>query len=145
MTERLAKSPGERKDQYETVVIGSGYGGAITAARLAERGLPVCLLERGREWQPGEFPDTLAGLAGSVRNKHHPLGYVDYYLCQEIDVLKGSGLGGTSLINANVALRPDPDLFEDPRWPRLYRGLAASGELWRYYQRAEEMLRVRPH
>jgi cholesterol oxidase len=143
--ERLSKSPESLGNEYETVVVGSGYGGAITAARLAERGLRVCILERGQEWQPGEFPDTLMGLAGSVRNKSHPLGYVDYYFCQDIDVLKGSGLGGTSLINANVALRPDPELFEDPRWPRLYRDLAASGELWRYYQKAEEMLRVRPH
>jgi cholesterol oxidase len=143
--ERISKSPEELRGEYETVVIGSGYGGAITAARLAERGLPVCLLERGREWHPGDFPDTLAGLAGSARNKKNPLGYVDYYFCKDIDVLKGSGLGGTSLINANVALRPDPELFEDPRWPRLYRDLAASGEIWKYYQRAEEMLRVKPH
>jgi cholesterol oxidase len=145
MPQNLASSTGELKEEYATVVIGSGYGGSITAARLAERGLPVCLLERGREWHPGDFPDTLRGLAGSVRSKKRPLGYVDYYFCKDIDVLKGSGLGGTSLINANVALRPDPELFDDISWPKLYRDLAASGEIWKYYQRAEEMLRVRPH
>lgn len=145
MSESLANDSGQLKDQFETVVVGSGYGGAITAARLAERGLPVCLLERGREWHPGDFPDTLRGLAGSVRNKKHPLGYVDYYFCKDIDVLKGSGLGGTSLINANVALRPDAEVFDDPRWPKLYRDLADSGKIWDFYQRAEDMLRVRPH
>ena len=52
-------SPGAR---FDVVVIGSGYGGAITAARLAER-LPddrtICVLERGKEWAPGSFPTTL--------------------------------------------------------------------------------------
>ena len=131
--------------EYATIVVGSGYGGAITAARLAERGLPVCLLERGKEWHPGDFPDTLRGLGGAVRNKNQPLGYVDYYFCDGIDVLKGSGLGGTSLINANVALRPDAELFDDPRWPKAYQDMAASGAIWKYYEKAEEMLRVRPH
>jgi cholesterol oxidase len=145
MSEPLANNSGQLKDEYATVVVGSGYGGAITAARLAERGLPVCLLERGREWHPGDFPDSLRGLAGSIRGKKRPLGYLDYYLCKDIDVLKGSGLGGTSLVNANVALRPDPELFDDPRWPKLYRDLADSGQIWDYYQRAEDMLRARPH
>lgn len=144
MTEILS-NPGELRDDYSTVVIGSGYGGAITAARLAERGLPVCLLERGKEWRIGEFPDEFKELAANVRNKKHPLGLLDYYLCRDIDVLKGNGLGGTSLVNANVAIRPDPELFVDERWPSVYRDLAASGDLWRYYERAERMLRVRPH
>jgi len=145
MSEPLANPSGGLKDTYATVVIGSGYGGAITAARLAERGLPVCLLERGREWHPGDFPDTLRGLAGSVRSKKRPLGYVDYYFCQALDVLKASGLGGTSLMNANVALRPDVELFAEKSWPKLYRDLAAAGAIWKYYQKAEEMLRVGPH
>lgn len=145
MGDSLANNSGQLKDEYATVVVGSGYGGAITAARLAERGLPVCLLERGREWQVGEFPDTFKEIAGSVRNKKHPLGLIDYYFCKDIDVLKGSGLGGTSLINANVALRPDADLFDDPRWPKLYRDLADSEQIWNYYKRAEGMLRVGPH
>jgi cholesterol oxidase len=145
MNAALANPSGELKEEYATVVVGSGYGGAVTAARLAERGLPVCLLERGREWRVGEFPDTFREIAGSVRNKKRPLGLLDYYFCQDIDVIKGSGLGGTSLINANAALRPDADLFDDRRWPKLYRDLADSGQLWGYYQRAEDMLRVKPH
>src|SRR5258708_4856223 len=101
MSEPLANSSGQLRSEYETIVVGSGYGGAITAARLAESGRPVCLLERGREWIPGDFPDTGEKLAGAVRRKGNPLGLLDYYLCKDIDVLKGSGLGGTSLVNAN--------------------------------------------
>lgn len=145
MAATLASAPGELKDDYRTVVIGSGYGGAITAARLAERGQPVCLLERGREFAVGDFPDTGAALAGNLRSSKRPLGLFDYYLMRDIDVLKGCGLGGTSLVNANVALRPDPEVFADLRWPAVYRRLAASGQLWPYYEKAERMLRVGPH
>lgn len=144
MSELLANFSGNLQAEYATVVVGSGYGGAITAARLAERGQPVCLLERGREFPIGSFPDTGKDLAGNLRGSKRPLGLFDYYLMRDIDVLKGCGLGGTSLVNANVALRPDPEVFADPRWPRIYRDLAGSGELAKYYQKAEEMLRVRP-
>ena len=143
--QQLSTSSDVLGSEYQTVVIGSGYGSAITAARLAERGMPVCVLERGKEWHPGDFPDTLRGLGGAARTKGNPLGYVDYYFCDGIDVLKGSGLGGTSLINANVALRPDADLFDDPRWPKVYQDLASSGAIWQYYQKAEQMLRINPH
>ena len=45
-------------EQYDVVVVGSGYGGAISASRLARAGLKVCLLERGDERQPGDFPES---------------------------------------------------------------------------------------
>ncbi|NJL26681.1 MAG: GMC family oxidoreductase [Thermoanaerobaculia bacterium] len=131
--------------EYPIVVIGSGYGGAITAARLAERGYQVALLERGREWPLGDFPDTFGAISKSLLRPGNPLGLIDYRAYHDIDVLKGNGLGGTSLINLSVAFRPDPELFDDPRWPRMYRDLATSGEIWRYYSAAERMLRVGPH
>ena len=46
------------KPFYDVVVIGSGYGGSIAASRLARAGLKVCLLERGKEYQPGDYPDN---------------------------------------------------------------------------------------
>jgi cholesterol oxidase len=55
---RLSFPVEDLKDHYEVVVIGSGDGGAIAASRLARAGRQVCLRERGREWQPGEYPDT---------------------------------------------------------------------------------------
>ncbi|MEM7354576.1 MAG: GMC family oxidoreductase [Acidobacteriota bacterium] len=145
MWERLSNSAGQLKDEYQTVIVGSGYGGSVIAARLAEQGHSVCLLERGKEWQPGDFPDSFKELAGNVRSKGNPLALIDYYLCDDIDVLKGNGLGGTSLLNLNVAYRPDREFFEDPRWPSTYRGLGDSGEIWKYYQRAESVLRPNHH
>lgn len=145
MWERISSASGQLRDEYETVVVGSGYGGSIVAARLAERGHSVCLFERGKEWQPGDFPDRFKDLAGNFRSKKNPLGLVDYYACEDIDVLKGNGLGGTSLLNLNVAFRPDRELFDDPRWPKVYRDLAASGGIWEYYSRAEEVLAPNHH
>ncbi len=145
MTRLLSDASGALRDEYSTVIIGSGYGGAISAARLAEKGHSVCVLERGKEWEVGEFPDTFVEIAKSPRLKSNPLGLIDYYLCKDIDVLKGSGLGGGSLINLNVAFRPDQEFFDDPRWPKVYRDLAESGEIWNFYQRAEEMMRANPH
>ena len=145
MWERLSDSTGRLEDEYEVVVVGSGYGGSVIAARLAEQGRSVCLLERGKEWQPGDFPDTFKELSGNIRTKNNPLALIDYYLCEDIDVLKGNGLGGTSLINLNVAYRPDREFFEDPRWPKTYRDLGDSGEIWKYYRRAESVLSPNHH
>ncbi|HEY6340518.1 MAG TPA: NAD(P)-binding protein [Bryobacteraceae bacterium] len=55
---RLSSSIQNLKSHYFAVVIGSGYGGAIAASRLTRAGQQVCVLERGREFQPGEYPDT---------------------------------------------------------------------------------------
>jgi cholesterol oxidase len=68
----LATHWGDRQAKYDVVVIGSGYGGAITAARLSNVArnpkLSVCLLERGQEWPVGQFPDGLAGVLGNAYN-----------------------------------------------------------------------------
>ena len=58
MIPTLSSPIGELRDHYEVVVVGSGYGGGIAASRLARAGRDVCLLERGKELRPGEYPDT---------------------------------------------------------------------------------------
>ena len=68
---------------YDVIIIGSGYGGAITAARLANAEWPsekpsICVLERGREWLPGHFPDNLIDGAGALRSPLNPLGLYDF-------------------------------------------------------------------
>ena len=64
---RIALPLDDLKPHYDVVVIGSGYGGAISASRLARAGRSVCLLERGREIVPGEFPDALHELVGETQ------------------------------------------------------------------------------
>jgi cholesterol oxidase len=106
----LSNNWNQRRKKYDFVVVGSGYGGAIMAARLsaASPKKSVCILERGREWPVGKFPDTLTEVAAAVRNPlTNPLGLYDFLSFSDISVIQGSGLGGTSLINGNVAVTPD--------------------------------------
>lgn len=119
---RLSKSLAELKDHYAVVVVGSGYGGSIAASRLARAGKSVCLLERGKEIQPGEFPRTLPEGAKEMQidvpgRLAKPDGsrtaLYDFRMNDDINVFVGCGLGGTSLVNANVALTPEKRVFED--------------------------------
>jgi cholesterol oxidase len=134
-----------RKQFYDFVVIGSGYGGAITAARIATANLnpkpSLCILERGREWPVGTFPDTVDGVLGAARNNLNPLGLYEFLNYQDISVIKGSGLGGTSLINANVAIVPDREIFERVGWPASIKYDA----ILPYYERAKAVLAATPH
>jgi len=140
----MLSSPGGRlRSSYDVVVIGSGYGGAIAASRFARAGRSVCVLERGRERHPGEFPQTLSQGARELqiltRSRHlgSQTALFDLRLDDEANVLVGCGLGGTSLINANVALRPRPDVLADARWPAALR---IPGALDPYLARAEQWL-----
>ena len=150
----LANHWGDRRPQgYDVVVVGSGYGGAITAARIANAALTpklsVCLLERGQEWPVGNFPDSLPALLANTYNPAlNRLGLYEFDAFQDIAVIKGSGLGGTSLVNANVAIRPEPDVFD--AWPSALRQAAKIGEtlpgsLWDYYKKAEVTLDISSH
>jgi cholesterol oxidase len=135
------ESLGER---YDTLVVGSGYGGGIAACRLARAGCKVCVLERGRELQPGEYPNDTLGIVQEVQIDAVPLrlgspqALFDLRVYDDINVAVGCGLGGTSLINAGIALRPDPRVLQDRRWAAQLQD-AAGLEV--YFQRAEAMLR----
>src|ERR1700758_1122070 len=142
----LSKEWNKRKEKYDFIVIGSGYGGAIMAARIS--GAPVnpkktvCILERGKEWPVGTFPDTLPKVTESARNPiTNPLGLYEFLTFPDISVVKGSGLGGTSLVNANVAIVPDEEVFKQIAWPRTI----TLSELQHYYDSAMHMLAARAH
>jgi cholesterol oxidase len=135
----------EMQEKVAVVVIGSGYGGSIAASRLARAGQEVCLLERGRELWPGEYPDSELELAKETQF-NTPQGHVglktalnEYHINEDMLVLVGCGLGGTSLINGNVALRADPRVFEHPDWPQPFREDVPT-LLTHGYEMAEKML-----
>lgn len=121
--QRLASSLRLIGPDYDAVVVGSGYGGGVAAARLARAGKRVAVLERGREIPVGEFPRQFSDLrndlqlSGRQTQLGSPTGLYDVRLGDDIHVLVGCGLGGGSLINAGVALRPDARVFQDPAWP----------------------------
>ena len=128
---------------YDVVVVGSGYGGGVTACRLARAKQRVCVLERGREVPVGSFPSRLPELRRELqvndgkKRSGSATGLYDVRIGADINVVVGCGLGGGSLINAGVALRPDPRVFADGTWPDAIRtdGLLDTG-----FERAAGML-----
>ncbi len=122
---------------YDAIVVGSGFGGGITACRLAEQGWRVCVLERGRRFGAGDFPDRLAQFPHALWHpRRNPGGMFDVRIMRDVAVVTGAGVGGGSLVYANVQL-PAPDaIFDDPAWPHVIDG----GELDRFYTRTEEAL-----
>ena len=146
---RLSSSIDNIKAHYSVVVVGSGYGGGIAASRMARAGQQVCVLERGKEFQPGEYPDTQLAAASEMQTDL-PAGHIgsrtglyDMRVNDGINVFLGCGLGGTSLVNANVSLRAEPRVFDDPRWPQEVRD--DYPRLEEGYRRAEEMLKPTPY
>ncbi len=119
----------------DVLIVGSGYGGAIAAARLAgaknERGEParVWVLERGKEYLPGMFPPRLADLAGHVRfstegetcPRGEREGLFDVRVGADVSAVVANGLGGGSLINAGVMAEPVDEVFLRPEWPEAIR------------------------
>ena len=130
---------------YDAVVVGSGYGAGVAASRLARMGFSVCILERGREYAPGQFPNSLSSATGEFQAElpwHRVgsrLGLFDLRVNRDISVMVGCGVGGTSLINGNVMLKPDRRILQDASWPRQLRGDVDS-LLQEGYRRAERML-----
>ncbi|MEZ5852129.1 MAG: GMC family oxidoreductase [Hyphomicrobiaceae bacterium] len=146
--QRLALPIERIKPSYDVVIVGSGYGGGVAAARLAKAGFSVCVLERGREFVTGEFPARFPEMrsAFQVTTKRvrtgSPAAIFDVRIGEDMHVLVGCGLGGGSLVNAGVALRPDDRVFGDPVWPGQIRqdGLLEEG-----FRRAQRWLRPAEH
>jgi cholesterol oxidase len=99
-------------DHFDAVVIGSGFGGSVVAYRLAEQGRSVLILERGQPHPPGTFPRSPHALRGSFWDPSAGLyGMFDVWTFDHLDAVVASGLGGGSLIYANVMLRKDEATF----------------------------------
>jgi cholesterol oxidase len=144
---------------YKAVVIGSGFGGAITGCRLAKKwdGGRVLIFERGKRYPMGSFPRkphdfayNFWAIAGErVRRPPHlrrlvdrgveSHGIFDVRNYRHMDVVVGAGLGGGSLIYANVFMIPPDEIF-DARWPDSCK----KKNLLPYYAVAKEVLGSRP-
>lgn len=140
------------KNQYDVVVIGSGYGGGVAASRMARAGQSVCLLERGQERWPGEYPSGFADamkqmhvsgdfapgfLKGSMVETGDPTGLYHLIVGKGQNAFVGNGLGGTSLLNANIFLEADDGTMGLDVWPE---DLRKPGALKTYYDRAAGVL-----
>ncbi len=104
---------------FDVIVIGSGFGGAITACRLAEKGYKrILILERGRRWDRTTYPRRPED--PWVWNHEHPEsenGWLDLRVFEHMSIAQGAGVGGGSLIYANISCEPRPDIFQNG-WPK---------------------------
>jgi cholesterol oxidase len=147
---RAARHARSGKADFDILIIGSGYGGAVCAARLAAQrrpGVKIGLLERGREWVPGTFPDRLSSFNPLLPFSRRPswlreqlsanrLGLFGFHE-GDVQVVVGSGLGGSSLTNCAVVLETDEDVFRQAAWPEELR---SKDVLRPYYALAKRML-----
>jgi cholesterol oxidase len=136
-------------EHADVVIIGSGFGGSVSACRLAQGGLSVVVLERGNSYPPDSFPRTPAQMS---RAFWHPAaglyGMFDVWRFSGCDSVVSSGLGGGSLIYANVMLRKDEHWFvqDDPlphggyeTWP------VTRADLDPHYDAVDAMLNPTPY
>ncbi|HSP72537.1 MAG TPA: FAD-dependent oxidoreductase, partial [Gaiellaceae bacterium] len=119
---------------FDVLVVGSGFGGSVAALRLAEKGYRVGVLEAGRRFGPEDFPKT----SWRVRRflwapKLGCRGIQRLTLLRDVLVLSGTGVGGGSLVYANVLWEPPAEVWPDPSW---------AEELAPYYALARRMLGV---
>lgn len=138
---------------YEAIVIGSGFGGSINTCRLSKKWLgKVMLLERGKRYPLGAFPRSPHDMANNFWNlppekRSRPKniaskethGMFDIRNFDHIDAVVGAGLGGGSLIYANVFLQPPDEVF-DHTWPETSK----KDALQPYYAVSKEVLGARP-
>lgn len=159
ISECIGQQPVET--DFDVIVIGSGYGGAIAAARwaAARPNARICLLERGREWLPGMYPATFSQSQDQIQlhtdgdnqcSLGSPSALFDMRVNEDVSALVGCGLGGTSLINANVALEARHSVFTKKRgdngafeWPVVFRENPRL--LDPYYQRSRQQLGSQPY
>jgi cholesterol oxidase len=127
---------GLTKESYEAIVVGTGFGGAVAACRLAQAGVDVAVLERGTRFPLGAFPRV--GRRADRMSWHHG-GPYDVRPLNDVLVVQAAGYGGGSLIYANVQMRPPADAFEDG-WPQGYTSTALDP----YFDLVAHMLDITP-
>lgn len=122
------------------VIIGSGFGGSVSAMRLTQKGYSVVVLEKGKRFRAEDFPKTNWQLRKYL---WAPLikcfGIQQITFLKGVMVLHGAGVGGGSLVYANTLMRPRQHVFQDPSWPQ---NIDWGAELEPHFQMAEKMLGV---
>ncbi len=136
-------------EHFDAIVVGSGFGGAVTACRLAEAGERVCVVERGKAYPPDSFPRSPRGVKQNLWEPAVGLhGLWDVWSFDGLDAFVASGLGGGSLIYANVLMRKDERWFvtEDPRAENGYEHWPVTrADLEPHYDRVERAIGVQPY
>lgn len=127
-------------DKFDVIVVGSGFGGAVMACRLAGKGARVLVLERGRRWRVEDYPSVSRdNWLWDEDEPERQNGWLDFRWFGDMSVAMGAGVGGGSLIYANVSIEAPPETFAEG-WPEAidYQSLKP------YYDEVGRMLAVAP-
>ncbi|MBB1245913.1 GMC family oxidoreductase, partial [Streptomyces durbertensis] len=138
-TTRTGGRPGP--DEFDVVVVGSGFGGSVSALRLAEKGYRVAVLEAGRRFTRQTLPRNSWDLRNYLWAPALGLyGLQRIHLLNNVMILAGAGVGGGSLNYANTLYEPPEPFFRDRQWGHITDW---QEELRPYYDQARRMLGVR--
>lgn len=128
------------KNSFDVVIIGSGFGGSVSALRLREKGYSVAVLEAGRRFRDKDFPKTSWRLRKFL---YAPAigcyGIQRIHVLPDVLILAGAGVGGGSLVYANTLYQPGDEYFKDPQWAAITDW---KSELAPWYDQARRMLGV---
>jgi cholesterol oxidase len=128
---------------YDYVIIGSGFGGSVSAMRLTEKGYSVLVIERGKRFDDEDFPKTNWNLPKYLwLPKLRLFGFFEMTFMNGLLALHGSGVGGGSLTYGNVLMEPSDELFQASDWQHLadWKKILAP-----HYATARRMLGVAPN
>ncbi len=125
---------------YDVIVVGSGFGGSVTALRLSEKGYRVGVLEKGARWRLQDYPPNNWHVRKSLWHPHFGLiGPFQLTMLKNVLIQSAVGVGGGSLIYGNVLYEPLEQFYNDPQWASITDWKA---ELAPYYDQAKRMLGV---
>lgn len=127
-------------EHYDVVVIGSGFGGSVSALRLSEKGYRVGVIEAGRWFRDDELPQTSWRLRRYLwLPALRCFGIMQMTLLRNVLIVSGTGVGGGSLVYANTLYEPLDDFYRDPQWAHITDW---KSELAPHYDQAKRMLGV---
>ncbi len=124
---------------FDQVVIGSGFGGSVSALRLSEKGYSVLILEKGLRREDKDFPELNTDIKNYMWQPELGMfGTIDFSITRKANIIHGVGVGGGSQIYANVHLVPPDSAFESSAWTRIHKDW--KQRLSPYYALAQRML-----
>ena len=124
--------------EYDYIIIGSGFGGSVSALRLSEKGYKVLVIEKGKWYKANDFPKTNWNLKKWLwMPKLRFFGIMKLTIFRHIAIVSGTGIGGGSLVYANTLPVPKSTFFKTGSWRNL---LDWEEELFPYYEKALKML-----